>query len=439
LASSKHTVILGAGVTGLAAGWASGAPVYEAASAPGGICSSYYVRPHASERLAAPPDDGEAYRFEIGGGHWIFGGDPSVLRLIRHLVPVRSYRRQSAVYFASTGLRVAYPLQYHLAALPDAVATPALREMLDAERPSDATMAAWLEARFGLTLTQHFFGPFHDRYTAGLWTEIAPQDPYKSPVDHRLVKQGAKGKAPAAGYNVEYLYPTPGLDALARRLADGTTVHYDHRAVEIDPDRRQVAFASGPTVDYDVLISTIPLNRMVELVGVGNLGPPDPSTSVLVLNIGARRGARCPDDHWLYVPDSEAGFFRVGCYSNVEPDFLPATGRDERVSLYVERAYPDGARPTPAEVDAYAERVVRELQNWGFIGTAEVVDPTWIDVAYTWKRPGSRWRERALDALAARDIWMVGRYARWTFQGIADSIRDGLVTGSVLTATTEGS
>jgi protoporphyrinogen oxidase len=435
----QHTVILGAGVTGLAAGWASGAPVYEAAHAPGGICSSYYVRPHTSERLAAPPDDGEAYRFEIGGGHWIFGGDPSVLRLIRDLVPVRSYRRQSAVYFAASGRRVPYPLQYHLADVPDAVATPALDEMLTSTQPDDATMAAWLEARFGPALTEHFFGPFHDRYTAGLWTEIAPQDPYKSPVDHRLVEQGAKGEAAAAGYNVEYLYPTPGLDALARRLAEGTTVHYDHRAVAVDPDRKQVAFANGQTVRYDVLVSTIPLNRMVEMVGLDDVGAPDPSTSVLVLNIGARRGARCPDDHWLYVPDSEAGFFRVGCYSNVEPDFLPAAGRDERISLYVERAYPDGARPTPAEVDTYADRVVAELRDWDFIGEVEVVDPTWIDVAYTWKRPGSTWRERALDALAARDIWMVGRYARWTFQGIADSIRDGLVTGSVLTVTTEAS
>jgi len=38
-------MILGAGMTGLAAGRASGFPVYEAEETPGGICSSYYVRP----------------------------------------------------------------------------------------------------------------------------------------------------------------------------------------------------------------------------------------------------------------------------------------------------------------------------------------------------------------------------------------------------------
>ena len=82
--------ILGGGMTGLAAGWASGLPVYEAEEAPGGICSSYYIRPGTQERLHQAPPDEEAYRFEIGGGHWIFGGDPAILRLIRKLAPAES-------------------------------------------------------------------------------------------------------------------------------------------------------------------------------------------------------------------------------------------------------------------------------------------------------------------------------------------------------------
>lgn len=66
--------ILGGGITGLAAGLSSGLPVLEAAPEPGGICSSYYVRPGSDQRLAHAPSDENAYRFELGGGHWIFGG-----------------------------------------------------------------------------------------------------------------------------------------------------------------------------------------------------------------------------------------------------------------------------------------------------------------------------------------------------------------------------
>ena len=77
-------------------------------------------------------------------------------------------------------------------------------------------------------------------------------------------------------------------------------------------------------------------------------------------------------------------------------------------------------------------RTTRELQDLGFIGEALVVDPTWIDVAYTWSWPGTRWQRAQIDALEAVGIIPVGRYARWSFQGIADSIRDGLVAGAAL-------
>jgi hypothetical protein len=52
--------ILGGGITGLAAGLSSGLPVLEAAPEPGGICSSYYVRPDSDQWRAHAPSDGGA-------------------------------------------------------------------------------------------------------------------------------------------------------------------------------------------------------------------------------------------------------------------------------------------------------------------------------------------------------------------------------------------
>ncbi len=86
--NSQH-IILGVGITGLAAGMASRWPIYEAADIPGGICASYYVRPEESAPLTGVPNDGEAYRFEIGGGHWIFGGDAAVRQCINHMTPLK--------------------------------------------------------------------------------------------------------------------------------------------------------------------------------------------------------------------------------------------------------------------------------------------------------------------------------------------------------------
>jgi hypothetical protein len=51
-------------------------------------------------------------------------------------------------------------------------------------------------------------------------------------------------------------------------------------------------------------------------------------------------------------------------------------------------------------------------------------------VAYTFVA-GLGLAQPALAALR-RDVYPVGRYARWIFQGIADSIRDGLFVGGAL-------
>ncbi|NJN02680.1 MAG: protoporphyrinogen oxidase-like protein [Leptolyngbyaceae cyanobacterium RM1_1_2] len=430
-----QTFILGGGVTGLAAGLTSGLPVLEAAAAPGGICSSYYVRPHSPERLAQAPDDEEAYRFEIGGGHWIFGGDATILHFINQLTPVRRYARQSSVYFRQSDLYVPYPIQNFLRCLGAETAAQVLAEMSQPKLAVN-TLKDWLASCFGATLCELFFYPFNQLYTAGLYEKIAPQDAYKSPVNFSLAIQGALNQTPAVGYNTTFVYPAAGLNELAQRMAERCDIRYDRRITQIDADSRMIQFAKGDRTRYDKLLATLPLNCLLEMTGLTVAAAPDPYTSVLVLNIGAVRGARCPDDHWLYNPDAQSGFHRVGFYSNVDRSFLPKAAQQtgDRVSLYVERAYVGGTKPTEAEISAYAQAVVQELQDWQFIEAAEVIDPTWIDVAYTWSLPNSQWRSQAISALEAQDIYPIGRYGRWHFQGIADSIRDGFYAGAGLKA-----
>jgi len=432
LRSQNDTLILGAGMTGLAAGVASGFPVVEAASAPGGICSSYYVRPHASERLERPPADDEAYHFEHGGGHWMFGGDPILREFVESLVTVKGYARRSGIFFADTGKCVPYPLQNHLSFLEPEAARRALEEILASTGKPCATAEEWYRDRFGPTLCDLFFTPFNDLYTAGLWKKTEPQDNYKSPLDRDQVMRGARGEREAVGYNATFLYPVEGLSELARRMAARSEVHFNTQVARIDPHRRAVAFADGSSARFSRLISSLPLNRMMEMSGLSVESPPDPYTSVLVLNVGAVRGKRLPDDHWLYVPRSRSGFHRVGVYSNVDASFLPASARASgaRTGLYIERAYPGGARPGEQEIRRLVDETVRELQEWRFIGEVEVADATWIDVAYTWSWPGSTWRKKAIEKLAGHGIFQTGRYGRWVFQGIADSLREGLLIGS---------
>lgn len=418
-------------MTGLAAGMTSGLPVLEAAAYPGGICCSYYLVPGRDQPLAEPPQDDDAYRFEKGGGHWLFGADPTILRFLAGLGPLRRYVRRSSVFFPDTRRYVPYPIQNHLRFFDRPTIVAALEEM--ARPPGKvSTMADWLVETFGETLNRMFFAPFHDRYTAGLYSQIAPQDAYKSPVDLALALRGAFGGTSAVGYNATFVYPSGGLDLLSRRMADHCRVAFGQHVVRINPEDRVITLADGTTRQFETLLSTLPLNRVMEMTGLSTVARPDPFTSVLVINLGATKGPACPEDHWLYLPHSEAGFHRVGFYSNVDVGFLPALARaaGDRVSLYVERSFRGGERPSEEAIEAYSVRVVEELRDWGFIERAEVIHPTWIDVAYTWSWPGSGWAREALRMLEDNGIYQIGRYGRWRFQGIADSIRDGFVAGS---------
>jgi len=125
---NKLIIILGAGVSGLAAGYASGAEMYEAASIPGGTCATYYVSASTKERLAERTQ--EAYRFEVGEGHWIFGGDSVVLRLIESISPTKEYERKAEVLIATEKpIRVPYPIQYNLRYLDKAVVEKIMDEL----------------------------------------------------------------------------------------------------------------------------------------------------------------------------------------------------------------------------------------------------------------------------------------------------------------------
>jgi len=87
--------------------------------------------------------------------------------------------------------------------------------------------------------------------------------------------------------------------------------------------------------------------------------------SLLVLNIGAIRGRKKIDHHWLYIPESKSGFHRIGFYSNVDKDFLPESlaNHENIISFYVEKAYPMGFE-RKIDVEKSIKGIIEELKEW---------------------------------------------------------------------------
>ncbi len=366
-------IILGAGFTGMAAGIKIKAPIYEATQKAGGICNSYVK---------------EGFEFFNGGPHLLFGKGVG-LDYIKSIVPVNEYVKKAGVYYNKM---FRYPIQ---------------NQAQQKTEFKPGTFKAWNHENFSLQECNLFLDPFNEKYTAGLYNDIIQYDAYKTPA------------AGTQGFVSTFCDPVNGLSDLVDNMAKQNTIHYGRRVTRIDHIERFVVFQDGKTEDYDRLISTIPLNFLLHMCGVPIEEIDLPFTSVLVLNIGAEKAINTPDDHWVYVPFCKSNFHRIGFYSNIDPNKAP----EGKVNLSVEMAFRD-IQFDDLDTDFIMMKVVEELQSWGFIGNVITSDPTWVACGYTWLRSREH-RDNHLKWLKAHEIISTGRYGKWHFQGLVDSIKDG--------------
>ena len=241
----KKVYILGAGSTGLAAAYKLCLPIYEAQDFAGGICSSYYMSAQDKKRHSQRAQDQEDYRFEYGGGHWIFGTDKETLSFINLFGKTKKYFRHSSIFLPSLNQYIPYPIQNNLHYLPQDIQKKILHEIINPVENDIATLDDWLRVTFGETLYSLFFGPFHHLYTAGLSKYIAPQDTHKSPIDRESVILGSNGELPPVGYNVEFIYPEDGLGPLFARVGQCCDVRYGKKVCFIDVHQRLMEFEDG--------------------------------------------------------------------------------------------------------------------------------------------------------------------------------------------------
>lgn len=367
-------LILGAGFTGLAAGIKTGLPIYEASEQAGGICTSYFR---------------DGFEFSHGGPHFLFGKGVG-LDYIKSLVPVAEHERRAGIYYNHT---FPYPIQ--TVAQKPIVATP-------------GSLKEWFSKKFSVAECNLFFNPQNEKYTAGFYDEIIQCDEFKSP------------PAGSVGFVSTFCDPVGGLTPLVKKMAEKCTIQYKKAACKIDVEHKAVAFTDGTAERYDKLISTIPLGQLLAMCGYPLREIQLPYNSVLVLNIGAEPDVCTPKEHWLYVPFCKTNFYRLSFYSNVDTAKAPPG----KVGMAVEMAFSPEFDYEDLDVPFIIREVVSELQSWRMIGPTITVDPTWVKTAYTWLH-AKETRDNHLAWLKERDIISTGRYGKWHFQGMVDSIKDG--------------
>lgn len=105
-------------------------------------------------------------------------------------------------------------------------------------------------------------------YTAGLFGKIAPQDTFKSPVNSIDIQRGATEANNSVGYNKTFIYPVKGLDELIRVMVNNCSIEFNKKIVQINVKEKTVTFSDSERRKYKRLISTLPLNKMLDFTGI---------------------------------------------------------------------------------------------------------------------------------------------------------------------------
>jgi protoporphyrinogen oxidase len=413
-------LIVGAGVSGLAfADWLQDDDysIVEAEHEIGGYCRTV-------ER------DGFVWDYS---GHFFHFRHPEIERyLVDRMSAQRVLRleRDSRIWYAERFID--FPFQRNIHQLPEPEYQECVRGLQERPDEKGGSFKDMLYARYGRGIADKFLIPYNEKLYA---TNLGRLDadamgrffPHASAEEILQTADAPKNE----GYNATFTYPEHGAIQYIGALAKGVRndqIALSERVVGIDLEGK-VATTTKRPIGYDALISSAPLVALLDLCGVGW----DPNifshNKVQVFNLGFDR--KGPTDvHWIYYPQRELSFYRVGFYDNIF--------ESDRMSLYVEVGLPRDAELSEDTRGAMKARALADLQTCGVLTNQTLVashdvllDPAYVHI--TTKSHAEVAAKKEL--LAAHSVHSIGRYGSWTYCSIEDNIIEARALADRLTPT----
>ncbi len=442
----RKILIIGAGPTGLGAAHRltelglNNYRLVESASHVGGLSASFM--------------DDRGFTWDVGG-HVLFSHYEYFDGLMDSLLRDEWLTHEREAWIWMRNRFVPYPFQHHIRYLPKAEMQECLRGLIRAARadgaPTISNLEDWIRASFGEGIARHFMLP----YNAKVWAyppaelsyewigERVAQLDLERVVFNILEARDDRGWGP----NRTFRFPQHGGTGeiwrrLASRLPAGSLI-FGKQLIRLDTRSRTAFFQDGSSLNYDLLISTIPIDRLIlnsdlhhlrhdaetlehsgtHVVGIGLKGAPPPHLK-----------SKC----WIYFPDDVCPFYRATVFSNYSPCNVP--GGPAYWSLMVEVSE---SRMRRVCREGLPDAVIDSLIAAHMIERSSDIASLWTHwVEYGYPTPTLK-RDAALStingALERLGVFSRGRFGSWKYevgnqdhslmQGV--ELIDRLATGSV--------
>lgn len=422
-------VIIGAGITGLSCAYhlqhvfGKTCLILEAEHEAGGVARSVHA-------------DGFTFDYT---GHVLHLKNSYVVELVKKLLRhnLRLCYRNARIY--SHGIYTRYPFQANTFGLPHNVIKDCVLGFMEAGKlrqnkivaPVNQSFYDWAIITFGQGITRHFMAPYNKKLWARPVTGISSDwcGPFVPvPKLEEVVCGALTNQKKRFGYNATFYYPVRGgIQVLSQELARNlNNLRLGAKVVKINSGKRELTLADGNRLKYGRLVTTMPLVNILEII---EDAPPKIKrmssllkwTSVLCLNIGVARPRIAPYS-WVYFPENEFVFYRVGFSSNFSQHIAPKNC----TSMYIEVSYRPGKRP---DMKIMMNKTLGNLRKCGLVRRDDkIIVKNFLDIPCAYVVPDAE-REPARNAifkyLSSKNIIPAGRYGAWKYSYMEENILDG--------------
>ena len=415
--------IIGAGPAGLGAAWRfqelgfENWTLFEKETYPGGLAASF--------------GDAAGFTWDIGG-HVQFSHYPYFDDLMDRLLGSGwlRHKRESWIWIGERF--VPYPFQHNIRYLPRQEMRDCLKGLIHActgSRTSPpANFEEWVIGQFGAGIARQFLLPYNRKVWAcpprelncrWIGERVAKVDLERA-VFNILDARDDLGWGP----NDTFRFPLRGgtgaiWTELARRLPPGRLA-FGKRLERLDATRRVLHFQDGSREDYDLLISTAPLDWLVRHSDLEDLKGAagclaHSSTHVVGIGVAGEPPAHLRSKTWMYFPESRTPFYRATVFSNYSPNNVPDIRRFWSLMLEVSES-----PLKPVDGERLVESVIDGLLSARLIESQAGIADVWrYRAEYGYPTP-TLGRDEALGillpALDELGIFSRGRFGAWKYE-----------------------
>ena len=184
-----------------------------------------------------------------------------------------------------------------------------------------------------------------------------------------------------------------------------------------------VTLQNGRNIHYEYLINTSPLNQFLLTLSE------DVDTKfkeilsynqVLVFNLGFDKKSNFAKEHWLYVPDKNINFYRVGFYDNIL--------NTDKLSMYVEIGF---GKDEKIDVESQFKFTLENLKMLGIVSEdmkleqycSLIMSPAYVHIS---KESEQKVKE-FMRAINEKDVYSIGRYGGWKYCSMEDCMLEAMV------------